>query len=142
MIDSIIRNEEGILGQMMELRDRSSLSNIIMFLDAFIQSRENTIRFLRGIESGEEHRGEIRREIKEIGSTEHLAMGDVDPNSLRDTLLFISKLEEESLRGISEAVGKVSDPGLRRLLEGMLSDRRKVKAKAEHLYHDLIETSY
>ncbi|WP_075057666.1 hypothetical protein [Thermogymnomonas acidicola] len=57
MIDSIIRNEEGILGQMMELRDRSSLSNIIMFLDAFIQSRENTIRFLRGgIESGEEHR--------------------------------------------------------------------------------------
>ncbi len=32
-------------------------------------------------------------------------MGDVDPNSLRDTLLFISKLEEESLRGISEAVG-------------------------------------
>lgn len=139
---SLLEHEEGIILRYRELTEKAVQSNISYFLKLFLNSHKNIIEKLKAYGNSEvdPNLGKVEAPTS-IWATKHLETEDeVDLNSLQSVLLFIAKIEEESMGVFDSLMNETKDPDERAYLEKIRDEKAVITTKADRLYHDMIES--
>lgn len=140
-----IEYEENAYLKYQKLSERAAQSNIRSFLITFANYRkEFRDRMVRIMESDAESDLTPRAvRMLYLQATEHLYReGRVDLTNLQSVLLFISKSEAEAYKEFRKVYDELPDCKARKSVEAVLTDKEKLRNKADHLYHDFIEAAY
>ena len=81
------------------------------------------------------------RKLLRIQSTGHLLNSEnIDPNSLQNILLYISKAETETCADYEKVLAEMEDGPLKKMFSNIWERRERVMLKADNIYHDMIVT--
>lgn len=138
--EAIKREDEASL-EYGDLASDTPMSNIRWFLTAFSQARKEMKDKLTSIlEEKADDFGKPEEHKLHLQATEHLDFdGTVDDESLQSVLLFISRRELDDLEYFRSMVESVHDRKVGEKLKSVMEDKSNMLAKADRLYHDLIE---
>lgn len=142
ILKDVIEKEDEAYMAYRELSEKALKSNIRWFLKSFSDARKSMRDKLTSIveEKVDEEFGYPEEKVLHIQATEHLNFPDeVDVSSLQSVLLYISKSETAGLEYFRSVVENVSNERVKKLLGQLLAEKETIEAKAEKLYHDMIE---
>jgi rubrerythrin len=123
----------------------TNLSNIRMFLDAFAKSRNQFFTDINNFLNKKyviNNENKTLRKLYEIQATRHLLnAANIDPNSLQNILLFISKAETDTYAQYEAILAEMEEGSMKKMFSNIVERRKRVMLKADNIYHDMIETS-
>ncbi len=127
-----------------DLIGETNMSNIRMFLDAFARSRNEFSRDINDLLNKKyviNNENKTLRKLLRIQSTGHLLNSEnIDPNSLQNILLYISKAETETYANYEKVLAEMEDGPLKKMFSNIWERRERVMLKADNIYHDMIVT--
>lgn len=132
-IPELVKIQEAVINEYMEMKEKTSMQNIVFFLDSFIREHEEIIRSAKaGLLKGTSG----KPAIKHLEVTGHLNEQEkIDVNSLQSVLLHICKKEEAAMNQIKV----IADPG--KTVVPYLEWQERIHEEADNLYHRFIETA-
>lgn len=121
---------------------RTNMSNIRVFLDAFAKSRHEFSRDLSDLLNKKYAINDENKKLKTLfntQSTAHLLVSnDMDPDSLQNVLLYISKAEAETFSRYEAILKEMDDGALKKLFSNILERKERIILKADNIYHDMV----
>ncbi|WP_393971366.1 hypothetical protein OXIME_001640 [Oxyplasma meridianum] len=122
----------------------TNLSNIRMFLEAFVKAREEFSRDIYNFLNNKyviNNENKTLRKLYDIQATRHLISKEkIDPNSLQNVLLYISKAETETFSSYEAILSDMEESSMKEKFSNIVERRKRVMLKADNIYHDMIET--
>lgn len=125
---SILQRNSELVESLMNLKTKTTHSNISMILDYFI---DNLKDLYSHFEKDEEK--EFPKEYDDIKINEYMKMPVADPNSLQSVILFTADSlakEHEELKNIEPKNS---------FIDHYINSMDSLRKRAEHLYMDLVE---
>jgi len=121
----------------------TNLSNIRMFLEAFAKSRDQFSRDIYNFLNNKyviNNENKTLRKLYDIQATRHLISAEnIDPNSLQNILLYISKAETDTYASYEAILSDMEGSSMKKKFSNIVERRKRVMLKADNIYHDMIE---
>lgn len=138
----LVRHENSIIENYMELSERSAQSNIQYFFNLFIRGHQEIIRMLKSYGKKDEEATFAHQDVPQsIEATQHLVLDEhIDVNSLQNVLLHIAKAEEQSIGEFSVLMEEIGNHRAHEFLEKIRNEKVSMTTQADRLYHDMIES--
>ena len=132
-IPDLVKIQEALISEYSEMKERTSMQNVVFFLDSFIREHEEIISSAK---SGRLKASSGKPALKHLEVTTHLKEPEkMDVNSLQSVLLHICKEEEAAMNQVKLIKGAGEE------ILPYVEWQERIHEEADNLYHRFIESA-